>query len=252
MYVNRTYRDSSGTGDLRSFRVVVKETDLHISVDPASYNLQLEKRVERLILILRHDLEEYIALDPEFKATLRPHLLAFEAPPIAQIMARAANLAGVGPMAAVAGAFAEYIGRDLMEVCSDVIVENGGDIFISSNINRRIAIFAGKSPFSNRLALEIPSDKMPVGVCTSSGTVGPSFSMGKADAAVIISASAALADAVASAAGNVVQNSRDVTKGVEVAKCITDVLGAVIIKDDQLAAWGEYKLEPVLPIIEES
>jgi len=252
MYVNRTYRDSLGAGDLRVFRVVVKETDLQISVDTKSYNVQLKKRVERLILALRHDLEEYIALDPEFKATLLPHVLGSEAPPIAQTMARAANLAGVGPMAAVAGAFAEYIGRDLMKVCSDVIVENGGDVFIFSTINRRIAIFAGKSPFSNRLALEIPYDKMPVGVCTSSGTVGPSLSMGKADAAVIVSPSAALADAVASAAGNVVQISVDVTKGAEVAKRIPDVLGAVIIKDDQLAAWGEYKLVPVLPNKEES
>lgn len=247
MYVNRTYRDSLDAGDLRVFRVVVKETDLQISVDPASYDIQLEKRVERLILTLRYDLEDYITLDPEFKETLRPHLLGPEAPPIAKTMAKAANLAGVGPMAAVAGCFADYIGRDLMEVCSDVIVENGGDIFISSTSNRRIAIFAGNSPFSNRLALEITSDKMPVGVCTSSGTVGPSLSLGKADAAVIVSPSAALADAAASAAGNVVQYAGDVTKGVEVAKSIPDVLGAVIIKDDQLAAWGGYELVPVVP-----
>lgn len=247
MYVNRTYRDLINGGDLKTFRVSVKETDLHISVDPASCNSLLERRVEKLVLALRYDLEEYIAVDPDFKTTLNPHPLVPGAPPIAQTMARAANRAGVGPMAAVAGAFAEYVGRDLSTVCSQVIVENGGDIFLSSTGVRRAAIFAGSSPFSHRLAIELTSDRMPLGVCTSSGTVGPSLSLGRADAAVIVAYSAALADAVASAAGNVVQNPGDVKKGVEVAKSIPGVLGAVIIKEDQLSAWGEFKLVPIMP-----
>lgn len=241
MYVNRTYRNNMAHG-LKSFRTCVKETDLFISVDEESFSNELARRVEKKIIALRYDLEGYIERDPELKVTLNPHMLLPGAPGIAQTMAIAANTAGVGPMAAVAGAFAEYVGRDLMEVCAEVIVENGGDIFMSSTQNRLAGIFAGDSPFTGRIAIEIPAAKMPLGVCTSSGTIGPSLSLGKADAAIIIARSTALADAAASAAGNVVQTKNDVETGVEVAKKIPGILGAVMIKDDQLAAWGEFKI----------
>ncbi len=164
MYVNRTYRDSVGSKDLKSFRVCVKETDLYISVDRGNFKPDLEKRTEKLVLALRYDLEKYIDRDPDFKTTLRPHVLAPGAPLIAQTMAQAANKSGVGPMAAVAGTFAEYIGKDLLTICSEVIVENGGDIFMASAQKRLVAVFAGKSPFSGRLAVEIMPEKTPLGI----------------------------------------------------------------------------------------
>jgi ApbE superfamily uncharacterized protein (UPF0280 family) len=241
MYVNRTYRNNVAKG-LISFRTCIRETDLFICVDEESFRNELVQRVEKKIMVLRYDLENYIERDPDFKLTLNPHLILPGAPAIAQAMAAAANTAGVGPMAAVAGAFAEFVGRDLMEVCNDVIVENGGDIFMSSTQNRLAGVFAGDSLFTGQIAIEIPAATMPLGICTSSGTVGPSLSLGKADTAIIISGSTALADAAASAAGNVVQTKKDVKNGVEVAKAIPGVLGAVIIKGDQLAAWGEFKI----------
>lgn len=241
MYVNRTYRNNAARG-LKSFRTCIKETDLYISVDSESFSNELAQRVEKMIMALRYDLEKYIERDPDFKVTLNPHVILPDAPAIARTMAAAANTAGVGPMAAVAGAFAEFVGRALRDVCAEVIVENGGDIFMSSNQNRLAGVIAGDSPFTGQIAIEIPAVKMPLGICTSSGTVGPSFSLGKADAAIIISGSTALADAAASAAGNVVQTKKDVKNGVEVAKAIPGVLGAVIIKGDQLAAWGEFKI----------
>lgn len=246
MYVNRTYRDNLSSKDMRSFRLSVKETDLFISVDQESYSSDLAKIIEKNILSLRYDLETYIAEDPEFKTILCPYVLAPGAPPIAKIMARAATVAGVGPMAAVAGAFAESIGRNLLRYCVEVIVENGGDIFLASARKRLVTIFAGDSPLSNRLAFEIPSDKTPLGICTSSGTVGPSLSFGVADAAVVISASTALADAAASAVGNVIQTARDVKKGIRVAQSIAGILGALVIKDNQLAVWGDYNIVPVM------
>lgn len=241
MYVNRTYRDNVAKG-LMSFRTCIKETDLFISVDKESFSDKLSRRVEKRIMALRYDLESYIDKDPDFKLTLNPHPVLPGAPVIAEAMAASANLAGVGPMAAVAGAFAEFVGRDLMKVCAEVIVENGGDIFMYSTRNRLAGVFAGDSPFTGKIAIEIPAVVMPAGVCTSSGTVGPSLSMGQADAAIIIAGSAILADAAASAAGNVVQTKKDVKNGVEIAKSIPGVLGAVIIKGDQLAAWGEFNI----------
>lgn len=245
MYVNREYRDSVASSGLTTFGVSVKETDIFISIDNKSFTSEMKVLVEKLILDLRYELEHYIQADPNFQTALVPHVLLPGAPVIARTMTVAANLAGVGPMAAVAGTFAEFIGWELSKTALDVIVENGGDIFISSSRKRNVAIFAGESPFSNRLGIEIPSDKTPLGICTSSGMVGPSLSFGKADAAVVLAKSTALADAVASAVGNVVHTAGDVTKGIEVAQKCTGVLGALVIKDDQLAVWGDFKVVPI-------
>jgi hypothetical protein len=126
-----------------------------------------------------------------------------------------------------------------------VIVENGGDIYIRSGRVRKIGIFAGESPFTNRVALEIQPHQTPLGVCTSSGTVGHSLSLGRADAVVILAPSAPLADAVATAAGNLVQDERDLEKAVNFALGIKSVTGALAIKNDQLAAAGKIKLVPM-------
>lgn len=245
MYVDRFYRDSLQCDDLADFRVAVKETDLYIRIGRTDYSQRLVEHVERLVLVLRHDLEMYIKIDPEFKTTLTPHIILPEAPPIAQLMAQAGNSTGVGPMAAVAGAFSEMVGKELSNLSSEVIVENGGDIFLASNSTRLISVFAGLSVFSNRLAIEVPAGKTPLGICTSSGTVGPSLSFGKADAAVVVAVSPALADAAASAVGNAVKTVHDVEKGIEIAKSLPNVLGALVIKDDKLAAWGEFNIVPV-------
>ncbi len=247
MYVNRDYRNTLTNKDLKSFRVTVKETDLYISVDLPSFAAQLEKKAEKTVLALRYDLEEYISTDPVFKTTLSPYIPAPGAPLLARIMADAARAAGVGPMAAVAGAFAEAVGRELLKSCHEVIVENGGDIFMAVTRRRLVAVFAGESPFTGRLAIEVAPEKTPLGVCTSSGTVGPSLSMGNADAVIIISESAPLADAAASAAGNAVKDKKEVKKGIEVARKIPGVLGALAIKDDKLAVWGDVDIVPLNP-----
>ena len=245
MYVQRTYRSSQASPDLSFFKVVLKETDLHIGVDRKSYKPELEELALDLVWQYRNQLELYIQDDPDFRTTFEPHLLLESAPPLAYIMGRAAWKAGVGPMAAVAGAMAEAVGQGILAKAQEVLVENGGDIFMKIRRPRRVGIFAGESPFSGQLALEIDPRWGPLGVCTSSGTVGPSYSAGRADAAVILSASAALADAAATAVGNVVQNPEDVERGLEVARSIEGVLGAIVIKDERLAVWGKVKLVPL-------
>ncbi|HHX76926.1 MAG TPA: UPF0280 family protein, partial [Firmicutes bacterium] len=197
-YSLRRYRTQTDA-DLKSFRVTVKETDLLIRVDKAGYREGLVSEVETLILRNRSLLEDYIKEDPAFASSLAPYLVGPEAPLIARRMVLAANPAGVGPMAAVAGVFAALTGDFLRQSCREVIVENGGDIYLASNKKRLVAILAGSSPFNNRLALEVPSGTRPFGVCTSSGSVGPSLSLGRADAAVVLSHDVPLADAVATA-----------------------------------------------------
>ena len=102
----------------------------------------------------------------------------------------------------------------------------------------------GKSPLTGKVGLEINPQDTPVGICTSSGTVGHSLSLGKADAAVVLARSAALADAAATAIGNIILQPDDINKGIELAQEIGGLRGLVIIKDDDIGIWGDIKICP--------
>lgn len=242
---DRVYRLGLRENDLVYFQVVYKETDLQIGVRKDRFSPDLAARVDAGIRALRGELETYMRDDPEFFRTLRPYAPAPSAPEIAREMAEAGRKAGVGPMAAVAGVFAERIGRQLARFSRDVIIENGGDIYLKSTRRRRVGIFAADSPFSGRLAVEIPAHLTPLGICTSSGVVGHSLSFGKADAVVVLAASAALADAVATAAANLVTAPEYIGRATGFAMGIEGVTGALAIWDDRLSVQGEVKLVPV-------
>jgi ApbE superfamily uncharacterized protein (UPF0280 family) len=157
-------------------------------------------------------------------------------------MAQAALKAEVGPMASVAGAIAEYVGKELLTFSPELIIENGGDIFMKSIRRRMVGIFAGSSPLTGKIGLEINAQDAPLGICTSSGTVGHSLSYGKADAVVVLSPSATLADAAATAIGNRVCEAGDINDAIEFGKGISDLKGLLIIKDDNVGVWGDVKL----------
>jgi uncharacterized protein len=217
--------------------VAVKETDLAIYAER-----NLEK--EALDSVLRHRgyLEAYIERYPEFAEILTPWRSPGPAAEIVRDMANASALAGVGPMAAVAGAVAERVGRDLLAYSSEVVVENGGDVFIKTSRPATVGIFAGNSPLSLKIGVRIDTGGKPAGVCTSSGTVGHSLSKGRADAVCVIAESCALADAVATAAGNLVSSPSDIAQGVEAAKRIQGVRAVVVIVKDRIGAWGDVEL----------
>lgn len=244
MYEERNYRRGFGL-DLETHCLAIKETDLAICMPPGIWDEQLKQRVMAVINHMREGLESYILCDPQFLCTHEPYTPLPSAPPLAIAMAAAAAKAGVGPMAAVAGAFSQVVGQLLGPICGEVVVENGGDIYLAGYKERLIGIFAGSSPFSGKLALKISRRQLPLGICTSSGTVGPSFSYGVADAAVILSADTLLADAVATGSANLVQSKADVAKAVEFAMGINGVTGAVVIKDDAIAAAGAVELAPM-------
>jgi ApbE superfamily uncharacterized protein (UPF0280 family) len=237
MYEPRIYRLWSTDNDLVSFNVTVKETDLYIR---ARRDLQTETR--KVVIVERAALEDYIRRRPGFSVAMEPYPIEDSAPGIVREMAEAAEKAGVGPMAAVAGAIAERVGKALLEFSPEVIVENGGDIFLLSRKRRLVGIYAGKSPFSDRLALEIRPSEMPLGICTSSGTVGHSLSLGKADAVIVLAPCTALADAAATAIGNLVKEDDDVPRGLDFAREIDGLNGAVIIKNEKMALWGRVKI----------
>ena len=236
-FTERTYRNKIFRNDLVSYEVKVRETDLYISSDS-----DLTQAALRSVHKFRGHLESYIKIHPDFLTSLTPIDQDHLAPDIVRDMLRVSGLAGVGPMASVAGAIAEHVGHDLLLKNPNVIVENGGDIFLNTLRDINIGIFAGDSPLSERIALRVRPSEMPLGICTSSATVGPSLSLGRADAVCVKSSSAALADAAATAIGNITKSKSDIRKAMTEGAGIKGVLGILIIVGAEMGVWGEMEL----------
>ena len=237
MYQPRTYRHWIKDEDLVSFHVVARETDLYLRAQS-----NLKRETLRAIRECRSPLEQYIERYPAFLTALEPFPVAEDAPEMVREMAEAAQKVGVGPMAAVAGAIAQGVGRKLMVFSQEVILENGGDIFLNILKRRLVGVYAAESPFTGKLALQVEPEETPLGICTSSGTVGHSLSFGRADAVIVLSPSAALADAVATAIGNTVKDAADIPQGIEFAQSIEGLSGVLIIAGDEMGVWGKVKI----------
>ncbi|MCL2150490.1 MAG: UPF0280 family protein [Dehalococcoidia bacterium] len=237
MYQPRTYRHIIHSLGLISYAVTEYETDLFVST-----TTDLEREVRTLVREFRRTLEGYISRAPYFANGLEPVDVPEEAPSIVREMATAAMTAGVGPMAAVAGAIAQGVGKVLCPLSPEVIIENGGDIYLKSQKSRLVAIFAGDSPLNGTLGLEIAPEETPIGICTSSATVGHALSFGRADAAVAVAPSATLADAAATAIGNAVGTAEEIEQGLAIAQAIPGLSGAVIIVGDKFGIWGDLRL----------
>lgn len=154
--------------------------------------------------------------------------------------------AGVGPMASVAGAIAQAVAVALKPFSDSVIVENGGDCYLDLIEPTTVGIFAGPdSPFTDKIALKFAPNRFPLGICTSSGTVGHSLSFGKADAVTVVSPDAALADATATRLGNLVNTPADIHKALELAPGIPYIEGILIAVKDKIGIWGNLELIPV-------
>jgi ApbE superfamily uncharacterized protein (UPF0280 family) len=236
----RSYRNLISKADLVAFRVTVKETDLFVQASSP-----LEDITRELALEKRGYIENYIKRYPEFARTLAPWRVSSFEPVIIGDMAAAGRKAGVGPMAAVAGAIAEHVGIDLLQYSREVVVENGGDVFLKSDVPVTVGIFAGRSPLSLRMGIRIESVETPISICTSSGTVGHSLSLGKADAVCVVSESCCLADAAATSIGNRVKSKAHIQSAVDFGKHIEGVKGIVVIIEDEVGIWGDLNVMPL-------
>lgn len=238
MFENRgVYRSRHQKKGLVSFEVTVKETNLNIQACT-----DLSDQAVRAVLKYRNFIETHIRQYPEFATCLCPLPEPLVAPAIVRDMMTAARLANVGPMAAVAGAVAEYVGRDLLALSPEVVVENGGDIFIKSDKETLFKIYAGTSPLSMTTGIRVEKQETPFALCTSSGTLGHSKSFGRADAASVVAASCALADAAATALGNRVKKENDIEAALQAGQQIPGIQGIVLIKGKQIGLWGKLKL----------
>jgi len=236
-YKDHPYRRQVRSGSLVSFRVLIKETDLMVS---SSRDLSAQTR--DMVHNLRSQLEGYIRSKPDFAATLLPYPEDPFAPEIVKEMISAARMFDVGPMAAVAGTIADFVGSGLLDYSDEVIVENGGDIFLKTAQPATVSVNAGYSPLSNKLGLVIDPSQMPLGICTSSATVGHSLSLGVADAVCVAARSASVADAAATSLGNRIKNKHGLKREIEAFREFEAIIGGIVITGKTMATWGDIEL----------
>lgn len=239
-FQERTYRNRVAPSEgLASFHVVVEQTDLWIAAEK-----DLTGKARKSVKGHRKVLESYIDRHPEFTTSLVPLDAGIDAGGIVVEMLSASGAAGTGPMAAVAGAIAEAVAKDLSQYSDTVIVENGGDLYLIGAGNRTVGIWAGDSPLSWQVGLRVEPGE-GLSVCTSSGTVGPSTSFGKADAALVVARSGALADAAATALGNSIRTSDDIEESINKSLGIDGVMGAVVVVGAAIGAAGDIELTSI-------
>ena len=235
-YEERSYRSLINKDNLLSYNVKISESDLFISSDT-----NLFEQAKKSLILHRNHLEGYIKTNPHFRTSLVPLPEDNLAPPIVRDMIQKSKICGVGPMASVAGAIAEFVGNDLLDSTENLIIENGGDIFLKVKHQVTVGIFAGESTLSYKFNIIVKPEETPFGICTSSATVGPSLSFGVADAVCVISRSATLADAAASAIGNWVKNKKDIKPSLDYGIKIPGILGIVIIVGKDMGVIGDVE-----------
>jgi len=234
VYQPRTYRQQYRVDTLDPCWLCDGESDLLILADH-----DIQKEAHRCLCETRAALIDYMQGHIEFAESLDPVQVAETAPEIVHAMSDAGCRVGVGPMAAVAGAISEAVARMLHIPDHDIIIENGGDIYAFTKHPLKVALYAGASPLSMKIGLVVKDCQDGMSVCTSSGSVGHSLSMGNADCVTVIARNGALADAAATALGNMVQTTMDIDRVLAVGNEIKDVRGVAIILGHHVGILGK-------------
>ncbi len=249
-YKERTYRNRHFASERRcSFTVSYKKSDLWIGVDCDSFRNDMEQYCVPQLKELWNAMETYLSTDAAYARSLVPYHPTASAPDIFKRMSAVADITGIGPMSAVAGACSEYVATKLKERygCREIIVENGGDIYAEFAHDTDVAVFAGSSPLSERVGFSIPATLSPIGICTSSGTIGPSLSFGKADAMMIVCRDVLLADSYATAFANKIKIAEDIEPVMHEIEQLPAIIGAIAIKDDKMGIIGKLQMRLFSP-----
>jgi ApbE superfamily uncharacterized protein (UPF0280 family) len=239
MYQPRTYRAGMLDRRFASFDFSVEESDLDIGYTPVTREKEeLLHAAWREVVSLR---EEIKGCGGVFLSSLVPLSMETTSGCVRKML-DASKRASVGPMAAVAGAIAEEVGTALQTqyALEEIVVENGGDLFLSLRTPLIVKLVAPANPLDGKVAIRLP--KGIWGVATSSGKTGPSLSFGKADAVMIVSSDAALSDAYATAFANKVGGEKDVSSVAEEIGTHQDIVGSVILSGERLAFAGDLEV----------
>jgi len=218
--------------------VVVEQTDLWVVAQS-----DLSGAVQKAVNECRSALNAYIALRPEFLSSLGPLEADEKAPDIVQRMIHAAWTCKVGPMAAVAGAVAQWVVERCVDLSRNLLVENGGDLFLHSTRERIIGLLVDPSK-SMGLGLRLKPEEFPCALCSSSATIGHSLSFGRGDLVVARARNAALADAAATALSNLLKTPDDMSLVMEEARRLSSHgLGGVFAHcGEKIGVWGKMEL----------
>ncbi|MBN2897236.1 MAG: UPF0280 family protein [Clostridia bacterium] len=236
IYEERYYRRYVAPEQIQNFNITIFESDLQIYTDG-----DLEDVLKVELKKLRETIEAYIQIYPEFNASLKPIKVLPSDPLIIKHMKEASKKLGVGPMATVAGAVSHYLGLMFYKETKELIIENGGDLFVYSIQNKRVLLHGGAHSKVNNLSIEIDSNELPIGICTSSGKLGHSLSFGKCDAVTVISKDTLVADAAATAFGNLLIDKSKIKDVLNYSRTFKDISGVIAIVDDQMGAWGNFE-----------
>mgnify|MGYP000016029340 CR=1 FL=1 len=237
MFARRFYRDWVGMKNLQHFAAKVRETDLLIACD-TGLSLDIEDELRKI----RAPLEKYISNHPQFATSLKPVEVDANSPDIVKKMSQASKSWSVGPMAAVAGAIAQMLGKRILCQSKNVIIENGGDIYAKLTFPLQCGLYAGgKSPFTGKIKFEVDAIN-GIAICTSSGTVGHSLSFGKADAVVAIADDASFADAAATSLANLVRTEDYIDEAISIVERKKNLKGLIVCIGEKIGFWGSIKL----------
>ena len=235
----RGYRNNIAlSGNETSFQVVVEQTDLFIVAEKDFKNEALNAVHE-----IRGILQAHFVLNPDFATSLVPVAVPVNVHPVIKAMADGARTCGVGPMAAVAGAVAQYVADKLHPFSANVIVENGGDIYMHSTSTRKVALLS--EPDSGaKIGLSIEAEAFPLSICSSSGTIGHSLSLGSGDLVTVRAKDGRFADAAATSLANLLKSPADVPLVIDQARALSEhgLDGVFVQYDSKIGAWGDLEL----------
>jgi len=191
----------------------------------------------------RKNLNDIIIENPDFRSSLEPlSLHPDNYPPVISEMLKSSRIARVGPFAAVAGSISQIAKDSAVKAgAENILVDNGGDMAIDGVKEFKVGIYAGESTASGRFSFSLEKGDLPVGICTSSGTVGHSLSFGESDAVVVVSKKASVSDAAATSVGNAVKGEdveSSVKEGLDRADDIGRIDGCLIIRDGHVGRIG--------------
>ncbi|MFO7796113.1 MAG: UPF0280 family protein [Promethearchaeia archaeon] len=220
-----------------------KESDITIISDLKSAIANAQEAFYRH----RKDLEHYISKHKDFLTSFSP-VSVNTSLKIINIMAEAAYICDVGPMAAVAGALADLMYKSMIQeeekhkIPKIALVENGGEIIIDSKKSLRIALYAGDNELNLNIGFLIEESDCPIGVATSSATVGHAISLGEADAVTVFAENATLADAAATKIANLVKGNdieKSIKKALDTADDLQEIRGVFINRENKIGRTGK-------------
>lgn len=231
------YRNNIKTEGKYCFRLDYKYSGLHIVCDR-----DIESELEEPVRSFYSDISKASARQPGFEKSLSPLDVGSDPPLIVKEMCDAGKVFNVGPMASVAGALCDHLARRFEDRCSFLMIENGGDVYIKTDESIEVGIYTENTYFKDRLVIRIDASQTPCGICSSSGNIGHSLSLGKSDLVTVMSRRTTIADAAATAIANIINKEEDIDKAIEYFKNSRQIDGLIMIKDKRIGLWGQIRL----------